>query len=87
MRRLLGKRILYLAAALLIVAPVCGAWILGWMLAPDYLDTLFGGKSYVPGRLDSDTWKFGVYALTDAAVLSAVVGWWFWRERAPNRKQ
>lgn len=81
---LFRKRMLYLIAILLILAPMCGAWLLGWMLAPDYLDTLFGGRSYVPGQLDSGTWKFGVYLLTDAAVLYATVGWWFWRERASN---
>ena len=81
---LFRKRMVYLIAILLILAPICGAWLLGWMLAPDYLDTLFGGRSYVPGRLDSGTWKFGVYLLTDAAVLQATVGWWFWRERASN---
>ena len=81
---LLRKRLVYFIAILLIIAPMCGAWLMGWILDPDYLDTLFGGRSYVPGRLDSGTWKFGVYLLTDAAVLFAVVGWWFLRDRAED---
>ena len=81
---LFGRRKLYLIAILLILAPMCGAWLLGWMLAPDYLDTLIGGRSYVPGQLDSGTWKFGVYLLTHAAILYATVSWLFWRELASN---
>ncbi len=71
-------------AVLLYLAAISGFWLLGRVLAPDRFDVLFDGKSYVPGRLDSNTWKFGVYLLTDTVLLAVTTLWWFWREHAPN---
>ena len=81
---LLKRRDLYLTAMLLLLAGIVGSWLLGWTLAPDGVNILLDGKSYVPGRLNSNLWKFGVYLLTDAAVLGATVCWWLWRENALN---
>ena len=78
---LLKRRGLYPAAMLLFLAGIAGSWLLGWTLAPDYVNISLDGKSYVPGRLNSNLWKFGMYLLTDAAVLCATVCWWFWREK------
>ncbi len=79
---LLQRRMAYPMVVLPILAAIAGGWLYGWTIAPDYLNTLLDGKSYVPGRLNSNLWKFGVLLLTDAAVVSAAVGWWYWRERA-----
>jgi hypothetical protein len=79
---LLRRRMTYPMVVLPILAAIAGGWLYGWIIAPDYLNTLLDGKSYVPGRLNSDLWKFGVLLLTDAAVVSAALGWWCWRERA-----
>ena len=76
---LFRRRKFYLIAILLVLAGIVGAWLLCWTLAPDYLNTLLDGKTYVPGHLNSSAWKFGMYLLTDATVLSVTVAWWFWR--------
>jgi hypothetical protein len=81
---LLQRRMPYAIAILTILAAMSGAWMLAWTFAPEYVNTLLDGRSYVPGRLNSDLWKFGVLLLTDAAVLGATVGWWCWRARAPT---
>ena len=81
---LLRRRWFYLIAVLLYLAAISGFWLLGWVLAPDRLDVIFDGKSYVPGRLDSNTWKLGVYLLTDSVLLAVTTLWWFWREHAPT---
>lgn len=81
---LLQRRGLYLTAVLLFLAGIVGSWLLGWTLVPDRVNILLDGKSYVSGRLNSGLWKFGVYLLTDAAVLGTTVCWWLWRENALN---
>lgn len=81
---LLRRRQYYLIAVLLYLAAISGFWLSGWVLAPDYLNVTFAAQSYVPGRLNSGLWKFGVYLLTDSALLAATTSWWFWREHAPN---
>lgn len=82
---LLRRRQYYLIAVLLYLATISGFWLHGWVLAPDHLNMMFDPQSYVePGRLSSRLWQFGVYLLTDTAVLVAAVLWWFWRENAPN---
>ena len=81
---LFRKRQFYLIAVLPILAAMGGAWLLGWTLAPEYLNTLLDDRTYVPGKLNSGVWKFGMYLLTNVAVLSAIVSWWFWRDDASN---
>jgi hypothetical protein len=81
---LLQRRMPYAIAILTILAAMSGSWMLAWIFAPEYVNTLLDGRSYVPGRLNSNLWKFGVLLLTDAAVLGATVGWWCWRARAPT---
>jgi len=83
---LLRRRTSCLIATLLVLTGMVSVWLLGWILAPDYLNTLFDGKTYVRGHLNSGVWKFGMYLLTDATVLSAAVSWWFCRASA-NREQ
>lgn len=81
---LLRRRQYYLIAVLLYLAAISGFWLHGWVLAPDHLNMMFDPQSYVPGRLNSGLWKFGVYLLTDSVLLAATASWWFWREHAPN---
>jgi hypothetical protein len=76
---LLKQRGLYPTAMLLLLTGIARCWLIGWTLAPDRVNMLLDGKSYVPGRLNSNLWKFGVYLLTDAVVLDATICWWFWR--------
>lgn len=82
---LLRRRQYYLIAVLLYLAAISGFWLHGWVLAPDHLNMMFNPQSYMePGRLNDGPWKFGVYLLTDTAVLVAAVSWWFWRKHPSN---
>jgi len=78
------RRQYYLTVVLLYLVAISGSWLFGWSLAPDRLNVMFDTKSYVVGRLNSGLWKFGVYLLTNVAVLAATASWWFWRENTPN---
>lgn len=81
---LLQRRMPYAITVLTILAAMSGGWLLAWIFAPEYLNTLLDGRSYLPGRLNSNLWKFGLLLLTDAAVLGATVGWWCWRAGTPK---
>jgi hypothetical protein len=81
---LLRRRRWYLIPVLLYLAAISASWSFNWALAPDYLNMMFEGTSYVPGRLNQQLWKIGIYLLTDSVVLASTILWWFWRELAPN---
>jgi hypothetical protein len=81
---LLKRRSYYLLAVLVYIAAIGGGWILGWILSPDRVDVLLDGISYMPGCLNSNLWKFGIYLLTDAFVLATTASWWSWR-RSPHK--
>lgn len=83
---LLRRRGIYLTAVLAFLLVIAGSWLIGWTLAPDQVNMLLEGRSYMPGRLNSGLWKLGVYLLTDAAVLAATVSWWLWREDPVHRR-
>jgi len=76
---LLQRRRYYLIGILIYIATVGGGWMLGWILFPDRIDVILDGKSYIPGRLNSNLWKFGIYLLTDAVLITVAVSWWSWR--------
>lgn len=69
----------YLLVLLLYLAAIVAAWLFNWATAPDYLNALIDGRSYVPGRLNSNLWKLGVFLLTDSAMAAAAVTWWYLR--------
>jgi len=81
---LLQRQVPYAITILTILAAMSGGWLLAWTFAPEYLNTLLDGRSYVPGRLNSNLRKFGVLLITDAAVLGATVSWWCWRAGTPK---
>lgn len=72
----------YAIALLLYLTVLSGGWLFGWAFAPDLLN---GPHAYAHGRLDQQTWKFGLMLLTDAALLAVTVGWWYWRRPVPDR--
>lgn len=74
-----GKGQWYVFAMLVYLAALAAAWSFNWVTAPDYLNLLIDGASYVPGRLNSNLRKFGVYLLTDSAFVAVTVVWWRWR--------
>lgn len=77
----IGRGRWYVLPLLLYLAVITAAWSFTWATAPDYLNVLIDGKSYLPGRLNSNVWKFGIYFLTDGLLAAAAIVWWYLRRR------
>lgn len=74
----------YMIAAMSYLAAISIGWVLAWKFNPDILNGMFDTQTFVPGRLNSNVWKFGVILLTDAALLALALLKWYWRESAAN---
>lgn len=74
-----GRGQWYAGALLLYLAALAITWAFNWAMAPDNLNALIDGTSYVPGRLNSTLRKLGIYLLTDSALAAATIAWWRWR--------
>ena len=77
---LMQRRKWYMLILLLYLAALTAGWSFGWAFAPDYLNAMIDGKSYVVDALNRSTWRFGVFLLTDSALLAATVVLWILRK-------